>query len=116
MKKVYDNERKLSSIVNRKKALVFIMKYKNQVLTCETKKFTGVRTIAKIKSPNNAEVFIEFEVIQGRGKLIFIKQHKVYPLIEGQYKGKILLPKETGLFRLRIAGDNLDSKLKIYKQ
>jgi len=116
MKKVYDNERKLSSIVNRKKALVFIMKYKNQVLTCETKKFTGVRTIAKIKSPNNAEVFIEFEVIQGRGKLIFIKDKKVYPLIEGNYKNKILFPKEAGLFRLRIVGDNLESKLKIYKQ
>jgi len=116
MKSVYDDEKKLVSIVNKKMAMVFVVKYKDNALSCDTRSFSGVRTIGKWSCEVSQMIYIDLQVTQGRAKLILVKDKKVFPLVEGNYEGELKLDLEQGKYRLRMVGEETDAKLIIKKK
>ena len=104
MKEIYYDNKKLTSLINRKRAIVFMVKYKQNSLLCKTKKFSGVRTIGRVKCKESQSFFLDLKISQGQAKVILIKDKKVYPLIEGSYQGRLSTVLAEGKYRIRIAG------------
>ncbi len=108
---IYDNEKKLASLINFKKALLYIVKASKNGLTCKTKKFTGVRTLGRINLVKNKELKVKLDVIVGDAKIILVsKDRKVYKICENSFEGSIN-NNLIGKFRVRIVGKNADLKL-----
>ena len=112
---VYDNERKLTGILSYKKALVFIANYKNKILNCKIRKFTGVRTIGRAICEDNQKFYFKLNIIEGKAKIIFVKDRKINFVIENKFDGEIETNLEKGIYKLRIVGECADLDLSIKK-
>jgi hypothetical protein len=112
---IYNDDRKLTGILNYKKALVFIAKYKDYTLLCKTIKFSGVRTIGKIICEDNQKFNLNLKVVKGKSKIIFVKNRKIYLTIENDYNGEIETNLESGLYKIRIVGESADLDLSFKK-
>lgn len=111
MASIYNDEKKLISLINRKRALLFILKIKNKVLKCITKKYTGVKTIGRAKFEKEKVLHIELNVSSGKAKVILIKNKKIKTIAENNFIGDVKI--ENGKYRLRIVGENSNLNLKI---
>ena len=115
-KDVYNDEKKLVSILNRKSALVFYARSKDKTLYCKTKKFTGVRTICRINCEENQKFYINFKTSNGKGKILLIKDKKIYQLVENDFEGNFSTDLKPGKYRLRLVGNNVDLKIELKKK
>lgn len=100
---LYDNNKKLIGIVNYKICKLFFVRKKGNSYVITTKKFSGVKTIKKIKSKTPFSLKINIFCKEGRMKLIAIKDKKIIILAENQNTDVNLL---SGVYKLRIVGDN----------
>ena len=115
---IYDDESKIVSRVNYKKALVLtaFYSYKTKTLTGNAKSFTGIKTMLLLKCNNNQKFYLNFNVNSGKAKLVAInKQKQITLLAENNFLGQINTKFIKGFYRIRLVGENCDVNFNLKK-
>jgi len=100
--------RQLTSIVNRKRALVFIGKIKDKRYEVTLASFTGVRTLFRINKQEPITINLEREIDKGELELVFVAKQELVVLKEGTNH----LP--AGSYRVRVLGEGATGRLSLY--
>jgi len=100
--------RQLTSIVNRKRALVFIGKVEEKRYMLTLSSFTGVRTLFHISKQEPITIHLEKEIDKGELELVFVAEEELVALKEGTNH----LP--AGSYRVRVLGEGATGRLSLY--
>ncbi|NCA96770.1 MAG: hypothetical protein EOM77_01060 [Bacteroidia bacterium] len=111
--KIWDNERRLLSLVNNMRAKVMIGGQLGQKVSLRSESFTGVKTIGLFwfKEGISCRIDTEMEVSEGRAKLLLVHKGQLIPILLEAGKDTKILKFERGFARLRIVGDHASLKL-----
>lgn len=113
---IYDDERKILSVFNRKRCLLFFLKRIPNGLEVSLNRFTGVRTIARIEVKDELEIKSTIKCCTGRAKIVAIKDKKVFLINECLDRENTATAKlDKGIYRLRVVGDNTNSIVTVTK-
>lgn len=110
---LYDNNKKLIGIINYNKSRCFFARKKGKSFVITTKNFCGVKTIKKINLKTSLHLNVNILCSEGKMKLVAIKEKEIILLAENQSKEIELL---SGVYRLRIVGDNASGNCIITKK
>lgn len=107
-----NDEKKIVSLWNRKKCLVFLCKRKDGGIYLRAKKFTGVRTFARFNFKEKISLQINFCCSSGVGKIAIIKEKTIIDFADcSDYKIEL----DEGKYRLRLVGEKADATAMIKK-
>ena len=110
---IYDNNKKLIGMVNYKICKLFFARKKDNSFVINTKNFSGVKTIKKINLKTSLHLNVNILCNEGKMKLVAIKEKEIILLAENQNTEIELL---SGVYRLRIVGDNASGNCIITKK
>lgn len=110
---IWDNERRLLSLVNNMRAKVMIGGQIGQKVSLRSESFTGIKTIGLFwfKESLSCRIDAEMEVNKGRAKLLIVRKGQLIPVLLESGKDAKILKFERGFVRLRIVGDHASIKL-----
>ena len=100
--------KQLLSIVNRKRALVFIGKVKDRRYELSFSSFTGVRTLFRVNKKEPMTIHLERDIAKGELEVAFITKEKVMILNEGVNQVA------AGQYRIRVLGEGATGRLSLY--
>jgi hypothetical protein len=105
------------SRMNRKKALVFIVKrkLKEKKMLGRVKKFTGYQNLGMIRVIDLQNLNVKLDIHEGQAALVAIQKKQLKILAENQTDSHITLPFSKGWARLRIIGDHASLTFEIKK-
>jgi hypothetical protein len=105
------------SRMNRKKALVFIVKrkLKEKKMLGRVKKFTGYQNLGMIRVNDLQNLNVKLDIHEGQAALVVIQKKQLKILAENQTDCHITLPFSKGWARLRIIGDHASLTFEIKK-
>jgi hypothetical protein len=105
------------SRMNRKKALVFIVKrkLKEKKMLGRVKKFTGYQNLGMIRVIDLQNLNVKLDIHEGQAALVAIQKKQLKILAENQTDCHITLPFSKGWARLRIIGDHASLNFEIKK-
>lgn len=109
-------DKHLVSKVNRKKALMFIVRRnaKTKSIHLKAQKFSGVKTVVKYNAKTSTTFSYDMKVASGEAKLIVVDNNKqVTTIIKGNGQGSYTL--QSGVYRLRLVGTSasVDAEIKL---
>ncbi|QLY40480.1 hypothetical protein HF295_06295 [Hujiaoplasma nucleasis] len=102
------NNKKATSIINYKKALVFYnrKKWLKPIYIGKAKSFSGYQTIAKFKTSGEEKLYIEFTQSKGYSALFLLQNGNVQIITDTNCQKTFEFQLEAGLCRLRLIGDH----------
>lgn len=105
MKAIYNDTKKLTSILNRKISRVFVVRFKQGVYTGKVVKTTGVKTFGWVNLQQGQQLLVTLNTTHGKAKLILVNKHKqLVTLAEQNSKGVVQNNLVAGWWRLRFVG------------
>jgi len=110
---IWDNERRLLSLVNNMRAKVMIGGQMGHKVSLRSESFSGVKTIGLFwfKESVSCRIDAEMEVSEGRAKLLLVRKGQLIPILLEAGKDTKILKFERGFARLRIVGEHASLKL-----
>ncbi len=109
--------KKIKSIVDRKRAKIFLVKYKykDKIIKGRIYGFTGYATLMMLRVKENQKVKIDFRVIEGECALAYTQKKEVHILSKDQkdFQEDVTLNVKKGFMRFRIVGEAASVELEI---
>lgn len=110
-------DKKVFSKVNYKKAFIFMVtrKFRDKSYKGRIKKFTGYANIALLKVEDFQNLYIDFQITNGKAALVAIQKDEMKILTQENMDTHVTLPFKKGLIRLRLIGEQADLSFSIKK-
>lgn len=111
------DQKKAISIMNRKKAKIFIVKYsyKHKVMTAKISKFSGYAKLMTLKVEKQQRLHIDYRVLNGSCILGYVQDKKFIQLADAKFNQEISLDNRKGFIRFKVIGEQADVHLEIKK-
>lgn len=109
---------KIISRVNRVRAKLIFAYYRRntQTLKAKVQRFTGYKTVLRIKCVANQRFSMELNINAGSAAIYLIGKDKMPILLaENSFSGYINNNNTEGIYRIRIVGENSDFELNLTK-
>lgn len=114
------DQKKAISIINRKRAAVFVVKYsyKHKVTTARLVRFNGYANLMSLRVKENQRLHINYRVLEGECVLGYVQDKVFHKLADDKFEQAIELNNRKGLIRLRVIGDkaSINLELKVMKE
>lgn len=114
------DQKKAVSMINRKRAAVFIAKYsyKYKVATARLVRFSGYANLMSLRVKENQKLHINYRVLEGECVLGYVQDKVFHKLADDKFEQSIQLNNRKGFIRLRVIGEkaSVNLELKVIKE
>ncbi|QWB96165.1 hypothetical protein KHQ89_01595 [Mycoplasmatota bacterium] len=107
--------KKAGSMVDRKRAKIFIVKYKRKekVILGQINDFTGYANLMMIRVEENQMVDVKYRVLEGSCALGYTQKKQFHVITEEDCEKQIKLDAHKGFIRFRVIGEKASVHLEI---
>ncbi len=102
------NSKKAKSIVNHKKAKIFIVRYhyKTKVMKATIKDFTGYANLMMMRVKDDQKVLINYKVTSGVCALAYMQKDQFHVIAQETFNEEVVLNVKKGFMRFRVIGND----------
>lgn len=111
----FTDDEKILSPINYQKTLKIIAAFRKGSLKCETKNFSGIKTIIWLRVSDNQKFHIEFFISKGKAKIVAVRKGRYECLAEANINTEISTMLGKGFHRIRLIGEQADIHLLLTK-
>jgi hypothetical protein len=98
--------KKARSIVDRKRAKIFIVKYKRKekVILVRINSFTGYANLMLLKVNEHQKVDVNYRVLKGECALAYTQKKQIHVIAQENFDDQVELDVQKGFVRFRVIG------------